>query len=33
MARKLGLSTLAEGVERADTRDRLARLGCDVAGF
>jgi len=31
LARKLGLTTVAEGVERADTWERLARLGCDVA--
>jgi EAL domain-containing protein (putative c-di-GMP-specific phosphodiesterase class I) len=34
MAQKLGPTTVAEGVECAETWDRLARLGCDVAqGF
>ena len=31
LARKLGLTTVAEGVERAETWDRLVRLGCDLA--
>jgi diguanylate cyclase (GGDEF)-like protein len=31
LARKLGLATVAEGVECADTWERLLRLGCDVA--
>jgi len=34
LARNLGLETVAEGVEDADVRTRLARLGCDcVQGF
>jgi diguanylate cyclase (GGDEF)-like protein len=31
LARKLGLTTVAEGVECAETWERLVRLGCDVA--
>ena len=31
LARALGLTTVAEGVETAEVWDRLARLGCDVA--
>lgn len=31
LAHHLGLTTVAEGVEDAATRDRLAALGCDVA--
>lgn len=34
MARSLGLTTVAEGVERQEQRDRLAQLGCELAqGF
>ena len=31
LARNLGLTTVAEGVETAETWDQLVRLGCDVA--
>ncbi len=31
LARKLGLTTVAEGVETVEMWDRLAKLGCDVA--
>jgi EAL domain-containing protein (putative c-di-GMP-specific phosphodiesterase class I) len=31
MARALGLSVTAEGVESTEVRDRLAAFGCDVA--
>jgi len=31
LARALGLDVVAEGVERPDQRDTVARLGCDVA--
>jgi EAL domain-containing protein (putative c-di-GMP-specific phosphodiesterase class I) len=34
LAHSLGLRTIAEGIEHADQRDRLAGLGCDSAqGF
>ena len=34
LAHSLGLRTVAEGVEDADTLNRLSALGCDIAqGF
>jgi EAL domain-containing protein (putative c-di-GMP-specific phosphodiesterase class I) len=31
MAKALGAELVAEGVERAEERDQLARMGCDYA--